>query len=247
MQNFIITLIIGALVGYIFFKLKVPGGMMVGAIIGVSLFNIFTSLAYIPVEGKVVAQIIAGAYIGVGLEKGDIIRLRRIFKPMVTILIALLILNISVGFIIYYISPMDLVTSLMCAIPGGIELMAARSHLLLAARAAGIYALDTVYSDVNNKEGFLDEVRLIKQMGFDGKSVIHPKQIGLVHKEFEPTEKEIKHSVKVLYAIKEAEKQGLGVITVDGKMVDEPIVVRARRIIELAKATGVYKDGDLID
>ncbi|NLL82461.1 MAG: citrate lyase subunit beta, partial [Tissierellia bacterium] len=55
--------------------------------------------------------------------------------------------------------------------PGGIELMAARSHLLLAARAAGIYALDTVYSDVNNKEGFLDEVRLIKQMGFDGKSV----------------------------------------------------------------------------
>lgn len=131
--------------------------------------------------------------------------------------------------------------------PGGIELMAARSHLLLAARAAGIYALDTVYSDVNNKEGFLDEVRLIKQMGFDGKSVIHPKQIGLVHKEFEPTEKEIKHSVKVLYAIKEAEKQGLGVITVDGKMVDEPIVVRARRIIELAKATGVYKDGDLID
>ena len=121
MQNFIITLIIGTLMGYILFKLKVPGGMMVGSIVGVSLFNIFTGMAYMPVEGKVVAQIIAGAYIGVGLEKGDVKRLRNIFKPMITILIALLILNISVGLIIYYISPMDLVTSLMCSIPGGMS------------------------------------------------------------------------------------------------------------------------------
>ena len=76
MQNFIITLIIGALVGYIFFKLKVPGGMMVGAIIGVSLFNVFTGIAYVPTGAKVVAQTIAGAYIGAGLEKGDVIRLK---------------------------------------------------------------------------------------------------------------------------------------------------------------------------
>lgn len=130
--------------------------------------------------------------------------------------------------------------------PEGVELIAARSQLLLAARAAGLYALDTVYSDVNNKEGFLDEVRLIKQMGFDGKSVIHPKQIGLVHKVYEPTEKEIRHAIRVVHGIKEAESKGSGVITVDGKMVDGPIVDRAYRVIELAKATGVLKDGDLI-
>lgn len=130
--------------------------------------------------------------------------------------------------------------------PEGVELLAARSQLLLAARAAGIYALDTVYSDVNNKEGFLDEVKLIKQMGFDGKSVIHPKQIALVHKVYEPTEKEIRHAIRVVHGIKEAESKGSGVITVDGKMVDGPIVDRAYRVIELAKATGVLKDGDLI-
>lgn len=121
MYNFIITLVIGALVGYFFFKLKVPGGMMVGAIVGVSIFNIITELAYVPVEGKIVAQIIAGAFIGAGLEKTDIKRLRNIFKPTAIILFSLLILNLVVGFIIYYTSPLDLVTSLMSAIPGGMS------------------------------------------------------------------------------------------------------------------------------
>ena len=168
MQNFIITLIIGVLVGYIFFKLKVPGGMMIGAIIGVSFFNIFTGMAYIPVEGKVVAQIIAGAYIGVGLEKGDIIRLRRILKPMITIIIALLILNISVGFIIYYISPMDLVTSLMCAIPGGMsdipiisEEMGADSAKVAVMQFVrmvfGIGVFPTMINKVTNLKYFKDE------------------------------------------------------------------------------------------
>ncbi|SHF00696.1 citrate lyase subunit beta / citryl-CoA lyase [Tissierella praeacuta DSM 18095] len=128
----------------------------------------------------------------------------------------------------------------------GVELLSARGQLLLAARAAGIHALDTVYSDVNNDEGFIEEVKLIKQMGFDGKSVIHPRQIGLTHKIYEPTEKEIQHAIRVLYGIKEAESKGSGVIAVDGKMVDGPIVDRAYRVIELAKATGVYKEDDFI-
>ena len=121
MQNFIITLFIGYAVGYIFFKLNLPGVMMVGEIIWVSIFNIATGMAYIPIGGKVAAQIIAGAFIGVGLEKSDLIRLKSIFKPAFTVLTALLFLNILVGFVIYYISPLDLVTSLMSAIPGGIS------------------------------------------------------------------------------------------------------------------------------
>ncbi len=130
----------------------------------------------------------------------------------------------------------------------GVELDAARGQMLLAARAAGIDCLDTVYSNVNNDEGFIEEVKLIKQMGFDGKSVIHPKQINMVNKVYAPTEKEVKHAIRVLLGIKEAEARGSGVISVDGKMVDGPIVDRARRTIELAKAAGVYKEeGDLID
>ena len=124
----------------------------------------------------------------------------------------------------------------------GIELLAARSQVLLAARAAGIYALDTVFSDVNDETGFINEVKLIKQMGFDGKSIIHPRQIEHVHKIYTPTKQEVVKAVRVLMAIQEAEKRGSGVISLDGKMIDGPIVERARRVIELAKAVGVYEE-----
>jgi citrate lyase subunit beta/citryl-CoA lyase len=123
----------------------------------------------------------------------------------------------------------------------GIELLVARSQVLMAARAANIYALDTVFSDINDDEGFIKEVKLIKQLGFDGKSVIHPRQVTLVHQVYTPTKKEIDYSIRVLNAIDEAEKRSSGVIALDGKMIDAPIVERAYRVLELAKASGVYK------
>ncbi len=121
--------------------------------------------------------------------------------------------------------------------PEGTELLFARSQIVIAARVAGIYALDTVYSDVNNEEGFRKEVELIKQLGFDGKSIINPRQIAPVHNIYAPTEKEIDHALKVVKAIKEAEEKGLGVISLNGKMIDKPIVERAERILELANIT----------
>jgi citrate lyase subunit beta/citryl-CoA lyase len=138
----------------------------------------------------------------------------------------------------------DFVTSMKTnRSPEGIELLTARSQILMAARAAGIYALDTAYTDINNDEGFIEEVKLIKQMGFDGKSVIHPRQIELTHKIYTPSSKEIQHSIRVIDAIKEAESKSSGVIALDGKMVDVPVVDRAYRVLELAKAAGVYKEG----
>ena len=107
--------------GYIFYKLKIPGGMMVGSIVAVSILNITTGMAYMPTFGKTMAQIIAGAFIGVGIERSDLERLKLIFKPAITLLTGMLILNIVSGFLIYFTSPMDLITSLMCAIPGGIS------------------------------------------------------------------------------------------------------------------------------
>ncbi len=126
----------------------------------------------------------------------------------------------------------------------GIEILAARSQIVLAARAAGIYALDTVFSDINNDEGFIKETKLIKQLGFDGKSVIHPRQVSLAHEVYTPTDKEIQNSLRVLDAIEEAERNGSGVIALDGKMIDIPIVDRAYRVLELAKAAGVYREED---
>lgn len=129
--------------------------------------------------------------------------------------------------------------------PDGQELFFARSMILHAARAAGIAAIDTVYSDVNNDEGFQAEVTLIKQLGFDGKSVINPRQIPLVNAIYTPTDKEIRQAKEVMWAIKEAEAKGSGVVSLKGKMVDKPIVERAQRVLALAKAAKLLSEEDL--
>jgi citrate lyase subunit beta/citryl-CoA lyase len=123
--------------------------------------------------------------------------------------------------------------------PEGIELLFGRSMVLLAARAAGIDAIDSVYSDVNNEEGLRKETALIRQLGFDGKSIINPRQIKIVHEVFTPSEKEIKNALAVLEAILEAERKGSGVISMNGKMVDKPVVTRAENVLSLARAAGV--------
>lgn len=116
----------------------------------------------------------------------------------------------------------------------GTELMFGRSMVLLAARAAGIDAIDTVYSDVNDEKGLIEETLLIKQLGFDGKSVINPRQINPIHKIFSPSEQEIEDAINIIHAIKEAEAHGSGVISLNGKMIDKPIVLRAQRVLRLA-------------
>lgn len=126
--------------------------------------------------------------------------------------------------------------------PDGQELFFARSMIIHAARAAGISAFDTVYSDVNNEEGFRNEVELIHQLGFDGKSVINPRQIPVVNSVYSPTTKEIENAKAVIGAIKEAEKNGSGVISLNGKMIDKPIVMRAERVMTLAKASGIIDE-----
>lgn len=121
----------------------------------------------------------------------------------------------------------------------GIELYYARSQILMAARDAEIQCMDTVFSDVKDMEGFAAEVTRSKDMGFDGKSVIHPKQIVEVHRIYTPTDIQITKALKVLDAYKDSIENHKGVLAVDGKMIDGPIVVRAQRIVDQAKAAGV--------
>jgi len=123
--------------------------------------------------------------------------------------------------------------------PEGIELLFARSMILQAARSAGISALDTVFSDVNDEEGLIAEAKHIKQLGFDGKSVINPRQIQPIIDIFTPTLKEIQKAKAVMEAIAEANRRGSGVISLNGKMIDRPIVLRAERVISLAKAAKI--------
>ena len=123
--------------------------------------------------------------------------------------------------------------------PDGQELFFARNYILHAARAAGIAAIDTVYSDVDNEAGLKREAALIKQLGFDGKSVINPRQIPIINAIYAPTESEIQNAKEVLAAIQEAEAKGSGVIAINGKMVDKPIVERAYRVLAMAKAANM--------
>ena len=120
--------------------------------------------------------------------------------------------------------------------PEGIELLFARCSILQAARAAGIQAFDTVYSNANNEEGFLKEAALIKQLGFDGKSLVNPRQIELLHNLFAPTQKDVDQAEKIIAAAEEAERNGLGVVSLNGKMIDAPIIDRARLVLERAKS-----------
>ncbi len=126
----------------------------------------------------------------------------------------------------------------------GVELMGARQHMIIAARAAGVQCFDTVYTNLDDMEGFRKEVESIHLMGFDGKSIINPRQIRIVHEIFTPTVKDIIFAEKVVKEIDDKKAKGIGVFTVDGKMIDIAFYDGAIRTIYMAKASGVYK-GDL--
>ncbi len=126
----------------------------------------------------------------------------------------------------------------------GIELMGARQNMIIAARAAKVQCFDTVYTNLDDMVGFRREVETIHLMGFDGKSIVNPRQIPIVHDIFTPAKKDIIFAEKVVMEIEDKKTKGIGVFTVDGKMIDIAFYDGARRTIELAKASGVYK-GDL--
>lgn len=126
----------------------------------------------------------------------------------------------------------------------GVEFMGARQHMIIAARAAKIQCFDTVWTNLDDMEGFRKEVEIIHSMGFDGKSIVNPRQIPVVHEIYTPKEKEIIYAEKVIREIEDKKAKGIGVFTVDGKMIDIAFYDGAKRTIALAKASGVYR-GDL--
>ena len=114
------------------------------------------------------------------------------------------------------------------------SLLFARSQLVVAARSAGIQASDTVFANVDDSEALLEETRHARELGFDGKGAINPRHIGVIHEGFAPTAAEIEHARRVVAVAEEAEAQGIGAIAIGGKMIDRPVIERARRTLELA-------------
>lgn len=118
------------------------------------------------------------------------------------------------------------------------EIFFARNQISLCAHAAGVMALDYVNSNFKDLEAFKSDVSFGKMLGFTCKSCIHPSQIPVVHEVYAPSDKEIEHSKKVVAVYKEAMACASGVIALDGKMIDMPIVTRAKNILAYAEAMG---------
>ncbi len=117
----------------------------------------------------------------------------------------------------------------------GKEIFWGRSMLVIAAKAARVQALDTVFSDLTDENGLRLDTREIKGMGFDGRAAIHPAQIEVIHEEFTPTQTELSYAAAVVHAAKKAGQEGSGVAVIKGKMIDKPIVQRAEKILRIAQ------------
>ena len=136
----------------------------------------------------------------------------------------------------------DLTADLQCKrTKEGREIEYARCRLVVAARAAGVDVYDTPFTDVNDDEGIVTDANLAKSLGFTGKASISPRHVEVINSVFSPTFAEIDYAYQVMEAIETAKKQGKGAIALHGKMIDAPIVARAERTIEMAKALGLDK------
>ncbi len=142
-----------------------------------------------------------------------------------------------------YLGAEDLTADLRCQrTKQGGEILYARGRLVMAARAAGIEAYDTPWTDVEDLEGLKKDAELAKELGYTGKAVISPRHVDIVNTVFSPSMKQVQYAKDVFNAIEEAKKQGKGAVSLRGKMIDAPIVQRARLVLEAAREIGGLLD-----
>lgn len=115
----------------------------------------------------------------------------------------------------------------------GSEISYARSRIVTAARAANVEVYDTPFTDVYDDDGLIVDAKKAKSMGFSGKASISPRHVKEINKVFSPTPQEVKYAYEVLEAIEHAKAMGKGAISLYGKMIDKPIVTRAKQVIEM--------------
>lgn len=121
----------------------------------------------------------------------------------------------------------------------GTEVLYAREHVVVAAAAAGVDAIDTLHTDIEDREGLREATTFAIELGYDGKICIHPDQVGIVNEAFTPDEERLAWARRVLAAAEEADREGTGVFRVDGEMVDAPLIAQAERVVERARAAGI--------
>jgi citrate lyase subunit beta / citryl-CoA lyase len=127
----------------------------------------------------------------------------------------------------------------------GLEVLYARSKVVLAAKARGLLALDQVVTTFKDNESFLADAQHAKNLGYTGKLCIHPSQVALAHQIFAPSEAEVERAKRLLKRYNEAAMQGKGVIEFEGQMVDEPMLVKARAILAASEVYHKEHKGNL--
>jgi citrate lyase subunit beta / citryl-CoA lyase len=115
----------------------------------------------------------------------------------------------------------------------GLEVLYARSRVILAARLGGLQALDQVFTGIRDDAAFRRDADFGKQLGFDGKMCITPRQVEIANEVFSPSAEEVDRSRRLIHAYEEAQSAGRGVIEFEGSMVDEPLLKRARAVLQL--------------
>ncbi len=123
--------------------------------------------------------------------------------------------------------------------PAGWEVFYARSAVVTAAKACRVQAIDQVFFDLNDLDGFEAECRMGRQMAYDGKMVIHPRQVEIAQRVFAPSPDEIQRALRIVQAHDEAQAAGLGAFALDGRMVDMPVVRMAEQVLRKARAAGM--------
>lgn len=121
----------------------------------------------------------------------------------------------------------------------GMEVLYAREHVVLAASAAGVDAIDTVHTDIEDTDGLTEETEFALQLGYDGKMAIHPVQVSVINDAFTPEPERIKWAERILDARDDAEAEGRGVFRVDDEMIDAPLISQAEQIVERARAADI--------
>lgn len=126
----------------------------------------------------------------------------------------------------------------------GNEINYARARVVSACKAAKITCIDTPWTDSEDLEGLLKDTEYARSIGFNSKSSINPRHLPIIHQVFAPKEKEVRYALRVMEAKDLAEQEGKGVFSLDGKMVDAPIIARAQQTLNLADALGLVKEGE---
>ncbi len=128
----------------------------------------------------------------------------------------------------------------------GNEINYARTRVVSACKAAKITCIDTPWTDAEDLAGLKTDTEYARSIGFNSKSSINPRHLPVIHQVFAPKEKEVRYALRVMEAKDLAEQEGKGVFSLDGKMVDAPIIARARQTLELAEALGLIREGEYL-